>query len=166
MSLKSLCTRTCCFCFASQGGSYLVNLYLFIKFLFVVNVIGQLLLLNSFLGKDYNMYGVDVLGHIIQGTDWKVINTTHAVLTSSRESMLWIFVIIIICWRFTPFPSHHFLWPRSASSWQYSAIYSSVYLAGKPLEWDDLPVCLVLAGICRNYQHVQLYFLGHTSDVS
>jgi hypothetical protein len=71
LSLKTLCTRTCCFCCASRGGSYLVSLYIFVKFLFVVNVIGQLFLLNWFLGKDFNMYGIEVMGHILEGTDWK-----------------------------------------------------------------------------------------------
>ena len=70
MSLKT-CFTSICVCCASRGGNYLVSLYIFVKIMFAINVIGQLFLLNAFLGTDYNMYGVDVLEAIVNGTDWK-----------------------------------------------------------------------------------------------
>ncbi len=51
-------------------GNYLVVLYVFSKLLFIANVIGQLFILNAFLGTNFNMYGIDVLREISQGIDW------------------------------------------------------------------------------------------------
>lgn len=51
-------------------GNYLVVLYIFVKLLFIGNVIGQLFALNSFLGTNYNMYGFDVMKALATGEDW------------------------------------------------------------------------------------------------
>lgn len=46
-------------------GNYLLFVYLFTKILFIFNVIGQLFLLNKFLGNRYNMYGLEVILNFI-----------------------------------------------------------------------------------------------------
>lgn len=51
-------------------GSYLTIVYLVIKVLYVVNVIGQLFLLNAFLGTDYHLYGFDVMRRMANGEEW------------------------------------------------------------------------------------------------
>ncbi|ELU16070.1 hypothetical protein CAPTEDRAFT_114804 [Capitella teleta] len=51
-------------------GNYLVILYMIIKLLYITNVIGQLFLLNAFLGTDYHLYGIDVLRRIARNENW------------------------------------------------------------------------------------------------
>ena len=51
-------------------GNYVTTLYLFIKVAYLTNVIGQLFLLNSFLGDGYHMYGFDVFRQLLHGADW------------------------------------------------------------------------------------------------
>ena len=51
-------------------GNYLVGTYLFIKLLYLANVLGQLFLLNRFLGTDYHMYGLDVMRRMAAGETW------------------------------------------------------------------------------------------------
>ena len=42
-------------------GNYLVFVLLFVKSVYFLNVVGQLFLLNYFLGTKYNLYGIEVL---------------------------------------------------------------------------------------------------------
>ena len=49
---------------------YLTAAYVCIKLIYAANVIGQLFLLNKFLGTDYHFYGVDVLRRMAAGEDW------------------------------------------------------------------------------------------------
>lgn len=51
-------------------GNYLICLYMFVKLLYVVNVLGQLCVLNVFLGTNFYSYGIDVLRRMLQGDDW------------------------------------------------------------------------------------------------
>lgn len=51
-------------------GNYLVAVYLLMKILYISNAVGQLFLLNSFLGTDYHIYGFQVLNDLVKGTDW------------------------------------------------------------------------------------------------
>ena len=51
-------------------GNYLVLLYHLIKILYITNVIGQLFLLNAFLGTSYHLYGFEVLEQMLKGKDW------------------------------------------------------------------------------------------------
>lgn len=51
-------------------GSYLTYVYLFVKVLYVVNVVGQLFLLNAFLSTDFHLYGFDVLARMVRGEEW------------------------------------------------------------------------------------------------
>ena len=51
-------------------GNYLTVMYIFVKVLYIANVIGQFLLLNSFLGTSYGWYGYEVLVNLIAGRPW------------------------------------------------------------------------------------------------
>jgi innexin len=51
-----------------QKGSFLLLVYLFTKLLFICNVVGQLFLLNIFLGNSYNPYGIEVVRKIFNTT--------------------------------------------------------------------------------------------------
>uniref|UniRef100_A0A914XAX3 Innexin n=1 Tax=Plectus sambesii TaxID=2011161 RepID=A0A914XAX3_9BILA len=51
--------------------AYMTLLYISIKALFLINVIGQLLLMNKFLQTDgYNFYGIGVIIDLISGRPW------------------------------------------------------------------------------------------------
>lgn len=48
--------------------AYMTFLYIFIKILFLCNVVGQLFMMNKFLQTDnYNLYGVGVITDLIGG---------------------------------------------------------------------------------------------------
>lgn len=68
-SLQSVLIKVCCCVCGKRFGNYLMVLYLLVKLLFLANVIGQLWLLNEFLGQDYNMYGVHVIDATNRGED-------------------------------------------------------------------------------------------------
>ncbi|KAK2140583.1 hypothetical protein LSH36_1297g00000, partial [Paralvinella palmiformis] len=70
VSLKHCLSRTCCACCGRRHGNYLVVLYILVKILYIGNVIGQLFVLNKFLGTQFNMYGIDVMKSLAQGEDW------------------------------------------------------------------------------------------------
>lgn len=53
---------------------YLTGAFVFIKLLYAVNAIGQLFLVNIFLGTDFHLYGVDVVRRMATGVDW---TTSH-----------------------------------------------------------------------------------------
>jgi len=64
-------------------GNYLIITYLVIKSLYLVNVVGQLFLLDAFLGLPFHSYGVDVLRGVVEvGADWSKSSST--LLSSSR----------------------------------------------------------------------------------
>ena len=48
-------------------GNFLVGVYFTIKFLYIINVIGQLFLLNEFLGIEYNVFGFQVMEELLNG---------------------------------------------------------------------------------------------------
>jgi len=50
--------------------TYLTCTYLFVKLLYTGNVIGQLFLLDRFLGTDFRLYGVGVVQRMLLGEDW------------------------------------------------------------------------------------------------
>lgn len=70
VSLKHCISRTCCMCCGRRHGNYLVCLYIFTKLLYIANAIGQIFVLNAFLGQDFNMYGLEVLTALTRGEDW------------------------------------------------------------------------------------------------
>lgn len=41
------------------------------KFLYVLNAVGQLVMLNIFLGGNYFSWGYETMIDVVQGNDWK-----------------------------------------------------------------------------------------------
>ncbi len=62
--------RIFCITKGKRLGNYLLALFVFVKLLYTLNSIIQLFLLNHFLGNDYILLGVEVLGKIWSGDDW------------------------------------------------------------------------------------------------
>lgn len=64
-------TRTIlCFRIGRTLGSYVSTLYLGIKLLYLCNVFGQFVLLNSFIGRGYNLWGWTALQSLWTGAGW------------------------------------------------------------------------------------------------
>lgn len=60
-----------CFVFGKRHGTYLTGLYLFVKILYLANVIGQFALLTTFLGFNYYTYGFEILSHLNDNGEWR-----------------------------------------------------------------------------------------------
>lgn len=58
-------------CYGKRYGSYVSWLYVIVKLLFIVNVVSQFFILNSFIGSQYSFWGVDILRDIINGRSWE-----------------------------------------------------------------------------------------------
>ena len=71
---KHAVAKYCCLIYGKFYGNYLTVNYLVIKFLYCLNAIGQLYLLDIFLGTNYHMYGIDVLTRFFSGSDWLFSN--------------------------------------------------------------------------------------------
>jgi hypothetical protein len=70
MSKLRRLSRVFCITKGKRLGNYLLALFVFVKLLYTLNSIIQLFLLNHFLGNDYLLLGVEVLGKIWSGDDW------------------------------------------------------------------------------------------------
>ena len=68
--IKCSVGRVCCLCCIKLKGSYLVIAYLLCKLAYLSNAVGQLYLLDVFLGTDYHFYGIDVMRRLLDGDDW------------------------------------------------------------------------------------------------
>ncbi len=64
-------SRICCPKCGRRHGNYLTLTYLFIKVLYITNVVAQIFVLNGFIGRGYHLYGFDVLKSVIQDQDWR-----------------------------------------------------------------------------------------------
>lgn len=51
-------------------GNYFISCKVFIRFLYLVNSIGQLFFLNEFLGSKFYVYGYEVIYAFFSGADW------------------------------------------------------------------------------------------------
>ncbi|CAI2735375.1 unnamed protein product [Schistosoma spindalis] len=61
----------CCTCFCGKRqGNFLVLLYFFTKFLYLTNIIGQLFMMEKFVGNDSTFYGFRVLYDLLKGREW------------------------------------------------------------------------------------------------
>ncbi|VDP26853.1 unnamed protein product [Soboliphyme baturini] len=56
--------------YGKHFGIYVTGLYLFIKFMYIVNVICQFFILNSFLGPQYTFWGLEILRDLAYGREW------------------------------------------------------------------------------------------------
>ena len=71
VSVKRFLSRTICRPCGRHRGNYLIVTYLVIKCLYLLNVLGQLFLLDAFLGVPFHSYGIDVIRGIVKvGSDW------------------------------------------------------------------------------------------------
>ncbi|KAL5969239.1 Innexin unc-9, partial [Taenia solium] len=57
-------------CCGRRSGNFLVVLYFFVKGLYLINIVGQLILMEKFIGTNTAFYGVRVLIDLLQGNDW------------------------------------------------------------------------------------------------
>jgi hypothetical protein len=58
-----ICTRS--------SGAAVTFLYISVKILYTVNIVGQILLLNTFLGNRSKWYGLQVLNDLMNGREWE-----------------------------------------------------------------------------------------------
>ncbi|BFZ21900.1 hypothetical protein BsWGS_24939 [Bradybaena similaris] len=66
--VKEKMSSIACFALGKRQGTYLTGLYLFIKLLYLVNVLAQFIMLTAFLKFNYWTYGFQVLQHL--GGKW------------------------------------------------------------------------------------------------
>lgn len=69
--LRQTISKFCCIVCGKRYGNYLVTIYMFIKLLYMTNAVGQLFILNEFLGTNYNAYGFEVMGKLSRGEDFE-----------------------------------------------------------------------------------------------
>jgi len=67
---KRTVARYCCIMYGKKYGNYLAICYLLCKFMYMCNSVGQLYMLDVFLGTDYHLYGIDVIRRFIIKDDW------------------------------------------------------------------------------------------------
>ncbi len=72
---KCLGASICCCC-GKRLGNYLVYLYIFVKGLYVTNVVGQLFVLNAVLRTKYTVFGAEMIAQMTNGEDWSSKNTS------------------------------------------------------------------------------------------
>ena len=69
LSLTAILTKICCI--GRRTGNYLSACFLMSKFMYIINIVGQLFLMNAFLGQDFHFYGIDVIRDVANGTEWR-----------------------------------------------------------------------------------------------
>ena len=68
--LKQVVARYCFLVGGKRHGNFLTVAYIFIKLLYAVNALGQLFLLDMFLGIEFHLYGIYVMARLFRGEDW------------------------------------------------------------------------------------------------
>ncbi|EYC33438.1 hypothetical protein Y032_0002g800 [Ancylostoma ceylanicum] len=58
--------------FGQLDGTYVSNVYLLTKMLYVINLAGQFFMMNKFLGQNDPYWGIHILSDILTGTDWEL----------------------------------------------------------------------------------------------
>lgn len=71
LSITQCISKVFCPKCGRSTGNYLTLTYFFCKILFIANVIGQIFVMDAFLGSNFHLYGVDVLQNVFNGSDWK-----------------------------------------------------------------------------------------------
>lgn len=61
-----------CFCFrcVKRVNTYLTCLYMFTKLLYILNIVGQMVLLNTFFNTNYAVWGYKMFWDILSGKEW------------------------------------------------------------------------------------------------
>ena len=62
-------SRMCVCCAGRFSGNYLAFTYIFIKLLYLINVVAQFFLLDMLLANEYHFYGIRALSHFLLGTE-------------------------------------------------------------------------------------------------
>jgi len=62
----------CCI-MGRHSGNYLVFTYILVKFLYIANAIGQLFLLNVFMGRGFSFIGLEIINHWWNNQDIETI---------------------------------------------------------------------------------------------
>ena len=70
--MKRIASKHCILVSGKMYGNYLTVCYLFVKILYCVNAVGQLFLLDVFLGYDFHVLGLHVIRHLLFAEEWKV----------------------------------------------------------------------------------------------
>ncbi len=70
LGCKKFITDRCFFGCGRKHGTYLLVLYMFVKFCYVINAIIQFFLLDAFIGNKYHLYGIKVIKSLINQEDW------------------------------------------------------------------------------------------------
>ncbi|WAR09804.1 UNC7-like protein [Mya arenaria] len=68
--MRQAISNFCCILCGKSYGNYLVTMYMFVKLLYMTNVIVQLFILSKFFGTSY-LYGFEMMGKISRGEDLK-----------------------------------------------------------------------------------------------
>lgn len=68
-TIKSVLTKCLCLTCGNRFGNYLITLYLFVKLIFLSNVLFQLFLIDRFLGAEYHLYGFQMVADFVSGAD-------------------------------------------------------------------------------------------------
>nr|CAH8829635.1 unnamed protein product [Trichobilharzia regenti] len=72
---RRMCKWGYLFLVSKRLGTRLFGTYLFIKFLYLLNAIGQIFMMQSFLGlktDNYTLFGIAISKNILAGLDWEV----------------------------------------------------------------------------------------------
>ncbi len=65
--IKASLAKKCMLICGKNYGNYLNTMYLLTKALYIGNAVGQLFMLNVFLGTDYHMFGIHVVSALLRG---------------------------------------------------------------------------------------------------
>ncbi|KAL8564087.1 hypothetical protein ACOMHN_034564 [Nucella lapillus] len=68
--IRQRVSRLLCIFASKRESSYLTHLYIFVKLMYLVNVVCQFVLLNAFMGNWYISYGVENLWAIFKNGEW------------------------------------------------------------------------------------------------
>jgi innexin len=69
--LRNCFAKCTCVCCGRRYGNYLVVLYFTIKFLYIINILAQLSLMEAFIGTNYTFYGIRVLYDLAKNRNWE-----------------------------------------------------------------------------------------------
>ena len=71
---KEIIARYCFLIGGKRQGNYLAVAYLVCKLLYLFNAVGQLFLLDQFMGLNYHVFGMQVVMRMIRGQDWSELD--------------------------------------------------------------------------------------------
>lgn len=71
VKMREKYSNVLCFCCGKRDGTFLTGFYIFIKFLYCANVVGQFFILNAFMATDFNMFGFEVIENFIYDRNWR-----------------------------------------------------------------------------------------------